>query len=595
MIESPLQLALALMNAGRFSQAEPILRRALTRAPKDTALLRTLAALLSHTARAPQAVYVLRQCVALTPADGHVLAELAQALAEGGSTKDLSEALTLADRAVALAPTSARAHLALAASLEAAGAYLRAESAYRAAVTLDPSHEMAGAKLVQLLHRTGRPELALEAAAHLARHSAHFHHATSLANISSYASSITPAARFSLHTAAASAVARVPAPPLSPLSALAPSIDRNPDRSLRVAFLSPDFVDHSVTFFLEPLLTALNRTQIEPIALFSSTGGDAVTTRLRTRFAAWHDVPEPSEAAVATLLRRERIDIAIDLAGHTAGSLLLTLRQRLCPVQISCLGYPHSTGLPSIDARLVDSSTDPTGAASLATERLIRLDPCFLCYQPPLDHSPAVAALPVAAGTPFTFGSFNMLGKLSEATKDLWARVLLGAPGSRLILKDSVLAVADARELVLSAFASRGVEPARLTLLARTPSRADHLALYNQVDLALDPTPYCGTTTTCEALLMGVPVLTLTGDCHAARVGVSLLRAVGLDSFIAATPGDYIRRAAELAASPGPLAALRPLLRNQLLASPLCDAPAHARRFEAALRALWQEWCSSYA
>ena len=188
-----------------------------------------------------------------------------------------------------------------------------------------------------------------------------------------------------------------------------------------------------------------------------------------------------------------------------------------------------------------------------------------------------------------------MLGKLSEATKDLWAKVLLATPGSRLILKDSILAVADARELVLSAFASREVDPTRLTLLGRTPSRADHLALYNQVDIALDPTPYCGTTTTCEALFMGVPVLTLAGDCHAARVGVTLLHAVGLDSFIAATPDQYIRRAAELAASPGPLAALRPLLRNQLLASPLCDAPAHARRLEAALRALWQTWCSTPA
>jgi predicted O-linked N-acetylglucosamine transferase (SPINDLY family) len=281
------------------------------------------------------------------------------------------------------------------------------------------------------------------------------------------------------------------------------------------------------------------------------------------------------DAALDALVRRERVDALLELNGHTGDNRLPALARKPAPLLVTAIGYPDTTGVPAIDLRLVDSTTDPPGAEAACTERLLRLDPCFLCYTPP-DEAPAPAPPPETAAP--TFGSFNNASKLVPRTVALWAKVLRAAPGSRLLLKSIGLEDASIRAAVTRRFAAEGIDASRLELRDARLDRAEHLALYGQVHVALDPTPYNGTTTTCEALWMGVPVVTLPGVRHASRVSASLLGAAGFPQWIAADEATFVRLATGLAADRPALAALRTSMRDTLRASPLLDAPAYARR-----------------
>ena len=376
-----------------------------------------------------------------------------------------------------------------------------------------------------------------------------------------------------------------PAPP-----ATAFANTRLPERRLRVGLLSPDFRAHSVSFFLGPLLEQLDRGVIEPYAYANVANPDGVTAQLRGQMAEWRDVWRMSDRAVVDLIRADGVDILIDLAGHTADNRLTAMAHRAAPVQATYLGYPATTGLPAMDARIVDGLTDPERTASHASERLCRLDRCFVAYRPTI--YPETAPPPVLERGTISFGSFNNLAKLNTEVVELWASVLRGVPNSRLMLKHDVSHDPGVQRHLLKLFARNGIPGERLVFLERAPDFLSHLAAYSQVDVALDPFPYNGTTTTCEALWMGVPVVTLAGGHHAARVGVSLLTAAGLGAWIAQDGGEYLRTARQLAESPRLLAALRSLLRVQLAGSSLCDAAALARSFEQALRGLWREWCA---
>jgi predicted O-linked N-acetylglucosamine transferase (SPINDLY family) len=261
-------------------------------------------------------------------------------------------------------------------------------------------------------------------------------------------------------------------------------------------------------------------------------------------------------------------------------------------VIVSAIGYPNTTGVPAVDWRVVDSITDPPGSEHLCTERLLRLDPCFLCYSPPQEAPEP--ALP-EADAPITFGSFNNAAKIGPTSIELWARVLKAVPGSRLLLKSQTLSDAAGRARIEKRFAQAGIEASRLELVAYSKTRQEHLELYKRVHVALDTTPYNGTTTTCEALWMGVPVLTTLGDRHAARVSASLLHAAGHPELVAKDADAFVQLAASLAQDRARLATLRTNLRGELRASPLCDAPAYAARFHAAIRDCWKQWCKTQA
>lgn len=372
----------------------------------------------------------------------------------------------------------------------------------------------------------------------------------------------------------------------SPIPPPPPAV-RAADRPLRVGLVSPDLHQHPVAAFLEPLLRHHDRAALELTVFSLVPGGDAATARLRQLAPAWVDLFGLGPAAAEQRVRAAGLDMLVDLAGHTSRALLDLFARRPAQLQATWLGYPASTGMDVIDLRITDAVADPEGAEAVHSEALLRVPGGFLCHPEP-PGLPAPGPLPARAAGHLTFGCFNKLSKLNGPVLDLWCAVLRRVPDSRLVLKARPLADPGVRTAWIDAFAERGVPESRLNLLAATATQAEHLELHRQLDIALDPFPYNGTTTSCEALWMGVPVLTLRGDRHAARVGASLLTQVGLSDWIAETAADFLARAAEKAADLDALSTLRAGLPARCAAT-LGNGPDFARRFAEALRRAWAD------
>jgi predicted O-linked N-acetylglucosamine transferase (SPINDLY family) len=339
------------------------------------------------------------------------------------------------------------------------------------------------------------------------------------------------------------------------------------------------------------LLHAHDRHEVEVVCYASNLLRDDMTEHLRNRADAWVDISRMTDDEAARRIQRDGIDILVDLAGHTSDNRLRVLARRPAPIQMTYLGYPNTTGLSTIQYRITDNWADPEGLTDpWYTEKLLRLPRPFLAFTPPED-APLVEPAPASRGEPFTFGSFNAIHKLSDTTLDLWAAVLKRAPGSRLLLKTADFSDEGVMERYRSLFGARGIGPERLLLLGFEPERKSHLATYHRLDVALDTFPYHGTTTTCEALYMGVPVVTLVGNVHASRVGLSLLHAVGLEHLAAGSHDAFVDAAAHLAGHPEELATLRQTLRARMSASPLMDSTGLARAIEATYRQAWREAC----
>jgi predicted O-linked N-acetylglucosamine transferase (SPINDLY family) len=365
---------------------------------------------------------------------------------------------------------------------------------------------------------------------------------------------------------------------------------RTTDRPLRIGYVSPDLRNRSVGHFVEPIVTARDREGLRVFCYSTSAECDELTVRLREGCDGWVDAWGMDDRALTDRIRADGIDILVDLAGHTGGSRVAPFCWRAAPVQATYIGYPNTTGLPTMDFRIVDALTDPPGSERWCTERLVRLDPVFLCYAPPA-HTPPVAMRP--PGAPVTFGSFNSHMKLNPRTFRTWAEILKAVPGSRLLLKSRGMGSSQTREETRRAFAADGIDPQRLDLRGETTSQREHLETYAEVDIALDTFPYHGTTTTLEALLMGVPVITLEGATHVSRVGVSLLSCVGRAEWVARSGDEYVRSAVDLAADENRRTSVRAGLREELLVSPLCDQRAFAARLAAAYQQMWSGWCAA--
>ncbi|RED51284.1 tetratricopeptide repeat protein [Aestuariispira insulae] len=370
----------------------------------------------------------------------------------------------------------------------------------------------------------------------------------------------------------------------------APDFDADPDRRLHVAYLSPDFRNHPVIWFFHALIRFHDRQKVRVTCLSNLGREDEKTDLVKGLADGWHRIDQLDDQALVDLIRKEKIDILVDLAGHTGNNRLTVMARKPAPLQMTWLGYPNSTGLPQIDYRIVDAVTDPPGAEAFHSERLIRLENGFLCFTPP-DGAPDVAPLPMLENGYCTFASFNNLAKVTRQVVGLWSEILHKVPGSKLIIKARSLDDPGTRARYLKWFATEGIAPERLDLKGRLPGAWDHLNLYNQADIALDTFPYNGTTTTCEALYMGLPVLALAGDRHAARVSASLLTRLGYSNLISDTKQELVEKASALAADPVGLAQMRAGTRPRLLASPLCDGPAFAHSMEAAYRDAWQKHC----
>jgi protein O-GlcNAc transferase len=344
-----------------------------------------------------------------------------------------------------------------------------------------------------------------------------------------------------------------------------------------------------------PLLQPHDRARIEIVCYAEIAHPDRRTDAFKALADQWHATVGLTDAALASQIRDDAIDLLVDLSGHTANHRLAVFARRPAPIQLSWLGYPCTTGLAAIDYRLTDALADPAPAAdALHAERLVRLPHGFQVYVPPRP-APEVGPPPAARAGALTFGSFNNLAKLNDDVIALWARILAAVPGSRLLLKFHQLADAATGARYRARFAAAGIAAERVLLEPGIGDWTRHMARYGAVDIGLDPFPYNGTTTTCEALWMGVPVVTLRGDRHAGLVGASLLTRLGLTELIAADRDDYVAKATALAGDAARLASLRAGLRARFAASPLGDPARFARAVEAAYREVWTAWCRAQA
>lgn len=369
--------------------------------------------------------------------------------------------------------------------------------------------------------------------------------------------------------------------------------DPDPDRRLRIGYVSGDFRTHSVAYFIEPVLEAHDRSGFEIYCYSDADSPDETTARLQRLDVRWRDVSHMSAPEIAEAVRKDRIDLLVDLAGHTGRKQMHIFALKPAPVQVTYLGYPDTTGLPAMDYRITDTQADPPGIAEpLNTETLLRPGRGFLCYRPPLT-APEVGMPPFLENGFITFGSFNNRAKINRNVAQVWSEIMKALPSSRLVIKSVSLGDGQTRADLQGMFVHSGIEAERITLHGFSKAVSDHFGLYGTVDIGLDTFPYNGTTTTCEALWMGVPVITLEGDSHHSRVGRSILHHAGLSRFIAASPIDYVEKAVHLARSRELLKSLRTGLRSRLKDSPLMDAPGFASSLESEYRKIWREWCGS--
>jgi predicted O-linked N-acetylglucosamine transferase (SPINDLY family) len=360
--------------------------------------------------------------------------------------------------------------------------------------------------------------------------------------------------------------------------------DFSPNRRLRIGYVSPDFREHSVRHFIEPILASHDKSKVEVFCYFLSQA-DAATQRLKTLVEHWRSVPTIGEEKLAERIREDRIDVLIDLAGHTSEYALLAFARSPAPVQVTYLGYPATTGVPAIQYRLTDSITDPPGTESYCTETLHRLPNAFFVfgYDPALPYD---AVLPADRNGYVTFGSFNAFAKVSQAMLDTWAQILRATPNSRLLFKAGPMNNPTTRKEIETFFADRGIDPQRLM---PTPwvDQAEHYRLLGSVDLALDPFPYHGHTTTCQQIWMGVPMITRVGDTFRSRVGATILHHLDLMDFAADSNAQYAEKAIAFANDLTRLRELRPGLRERMRLSPLCDAVGFTRDLEEAYRQMF--------
>ena len=618
-------LGVAWLGLGDASQAEAAFRWALEQNAEQADIYGDLGTALFHQGRLAEAETHYRRALALDPTDVQTRSNLGNVLLDQGH---LVEAEAEYRQALAESPDYAEATGNLGLALFAQGRVAEAIACYQQVLSLHPRHEAALGNLGmawltrgclieaeacyrQLLeqrpdcvdHHYGLGNVRVEQG-RLAEAEACFQRALALqpdhpgaygnwVYLQMFLPGVGPAEILAAHRAwnGACAARFVPAR-LGPddrvrMRPAAPSLDGTAGTRValpRLGFVSPDFRDHPVGFFTIRTLEGLRRAGYELVCYANHPdkpgNQDQLTARFRAAATVWRSVHGCSDDALAATIAADGIGILFDLTGHMEGNRLLTFARRPAPLQVSWAGYMATTGLETMDVLLADRHQVPEGHEPYYRERIVRLPNSFICYQPPTVALP-VTPLPALTHGHITFGSFNILAKLNDGVVDVWSRILRGLPQARLVLKARAFEDADCRQRLEAAFEQRGVSGDRLRFLGRT-GQAEHLAAIGSVDLALDPFPFSGSTTTLECLWMGVPVVTYPGESFASRHSFGFLTTVGLTDSIAQDQDQYVERALTLATDWGRLAAWRAELRQRLLASPLCDQDRFVRDFVAA-------------
>ena len=375
-------------------------------------------------------------------------------------------------------------------------------------------------------------------------------------------------------------------PPLAPHQA---HVDADPQRRLRLGYVSGDFRDFAVAWFIEPVLAHHDHTAFEVYAYSNHRGADAVTARVRAHTDHWRSIAAVGDVQAARMIQADGIDILVDLSGHTRENRLPMFACKPAPIQVSWLGYFNTTGLSAINYLISDPVSSPPEDTQAFVETLLRLPHSRLCYQAP-EYAPPVASLPARANYCVTIGTFNKLAKLNDDVVSLWSDVLRSIPGSRLLLKARAFGDDTERRNFEDRFSANGIAADRLMLRPHSP-HASMLAEYADIDIALDPFPFSGGLTTCEALWQGVPVVTLRGNSLVSRQSASFLTELGLGDWIADSREDYLARATRMAGDLDSLAHLRAGLRERMKASPVCDSAGFTRDLERLYRGVWENFC----
>jgi predicted O-linked N-acetylglucosamine transferase (SPINDLY family) len=583
-----IQTAIAQLNAGQLQPALLTLRRVLQRDAGDPMANKLLGMALAGEKQNEQALFHFKRAIASSPHDVQLRFMFGNLLL---IMRRDPEALQAFREGIKVDPTYVQNHDGAGKILLRMNDHDGAVAAYEAGIAAVPDDPAAYCTMALALSTMGRVPEALAA---LRRGKARLPQAAVIRKALCYqlnfADDVAPAEAREEHAALGrllreQALAAGRSDPVF-------TSTKDPNRPLRVGFLSGEFCIHACATFMEGLIENLDRARVHPFLYYVRPEVEPPTRRFAAMVGPdhWRQVLTQDRAQLAAVMLADQLDILIDTMGWTEHQRLEAMEPRVAPIQMTWLGYPNTTGLTSMDYRIIDNVTDPPGAEPFNTEKLLRLPGCFITYRPDADApEPGATA---ATQSPITFGSFNRLSKVRPACARTWAQILRAVPGSRLFLKSSLVSE-DVKAQYLREFAAEDIAPDRLIWSSFVPSAHEHLKLYNQVDIALDSFPYNGTTTTCEATWMGVPVIALAGEVgvHRARVGASLLTAIGVPELIAPTRERYIEIAVQLASDRPRLGEYHKTLRARMAASPLCNAKAYTLNFEAALREAWQSWC----
>jgi protein O-GlcNAc transferase len=572
-------------HTGRFTEAERICRQILDQSPQNVDALNFLAVIAGQTNRHELAIALLRQCLAINPRSSIYHDNLGTALRSLGR---FDEAIASGRQALALDPNEPITHENLANALQDKGLITESVASYQRALELAPTHIAGYTGLGRALVDLGRVReadtlfrRALQIDPTLSKA-----HSALLMNLH-YLEDTSPETIFAEHRR----WNQIHAQPLQ--KEIQPHLnDPSPDRRLRIGYVSPDFRNHPVAFFVEGLLAHHDPANVEVFCYANVLREDDFTARFRSYAHHWRDIASLTDEQAAALICEDRIDILVDLAGHTADHRLLIFARKPAPVQVTWLGYCDTTGLDAIDYFFTDAHVDPPGTGDrFYTEKLIRLPDTFACFRP-LEDAPPINALPALQRGHVTFASFHNLAKLSHPLLESWAQILTRVPGAHLRFCAFALGETPAQDRLRTFFAERDIDATRLEFRP-WQSLHDYLVSHHEVDILLDAHPFNGHTANCHALWMGIPPITLTGSRHCGRMVTSLLHNTGLPELIAQTLEQYIDIATKLACDVEELSTLRQTMRDRLSSSPLLDAPRFARAVEEAYREMWRRWCGS--